>query len=109
MVEQLETLAETSAKAISNIKFDKVVVWDGGAGTGAGGTAGFLQNMAKTLPPMMHVLRDVAGMELPGFMGSIAGDGTAVPADMRGEVAVVAAASEPGRRNGEGHAAGDPA
>ena len=30
MLEKLDTLAETSAKAISNIKFDKVVVWDSG-------------------------------------------------------------------------------
>ena len=30
MLEHLDTLAETSAKAISNIKFDKVVVWENG-------------------------------------------------------------------------------
>jgi flotillin len=71
MVEHLDTLAETSAKAISNIKFDKVVVWDGGNG---GGTSGFLQNMAKTLPPMMHVMREIAGVELPGYMGRLGVD-----------------------------------
>jgi flotillin len=70
MVEHLDTLAETSAKAISNIKFDKIVVWDGGGANGA--TSGFLQSMANTLPPMMHVLRDIAGVELPSYMGSIA-------------------------------------
>jgi len=72
MVEHLDTLAETSAKAISNIKFDKVVVWDSGNG---GGTSGFLQNMAKTLPPMMHVMREIAGVELPGYMGKFGTDG----------------------------------
>ncbi len=66
MVEHLDTLAETSAKAISNIKFDKVVVWDSGQG-GKGGASGFLQSMAGTLPPMMNVLRDIAGVELPGY------------------------------------------
>jgi flotillin len=66
MIEHLDTLAETSAKAISNIKFDKVVVWDSGNGNGA--TSGFLQNMANALPPMMNVLRDIAGVELPGYM-----------------------------------------
>jgi flotillin len=71
MVEHLDTLAETSAKAISNIKFDKVVVWDGGGPNGA--TSGFLQSMANTLPPMMHVLRDIAGIELPTYLGKIAG------------------------------------
>ena len=75
MVEHLDTLAETSAKAISNIKFDKVVVWDSGNG---GGTSGFLQNMAKTLPPMMHVMREIAGVELPGYMGKFGTDAPAV-------------------------------
>lgn len=75
MLEHLDTLAQTAATAISNVKFDKVVVWDGGSGAGSGATAGFLQNLGKTLPPMMHVLRDIAGVELPGFMGSISDDG----------------------------------
>jgi flotillin len=69
MVDHLDTLAETSAKAISNIKFDKVVVWDSGTGNGA--TSNFLQNMANTLPPMMHVMQQIAGVELPGFMGKL--------------------------------------
>ena len=75
MIEHLDTLAETSAKAISNIKFDKVVVWEGGNGTA--GASGFLQNMAKTLPPMMNVLKDIAGVELPSFLGSMTDDGPA--------------------------------
>jgi flotillin len=70
MVEHLDTLAETSAKAISNIKFDKVVVWDSGQG-GKSGASGFLQSMAGTLPPMMNVLRDIAGVELPGYVGRL--------------------------------------
>ena len=75
MLEHLDTLAETSAKAISNIKFDKVVVWDGGDGA----TSGFLQNMSRTLPPMMHVLQDIAGVELPNFLGKLKpADGAAV-------------------------------
>jgi flotillin len=80
MLEHLDTLAETSAKAISNIKFDKVVVWD--SGNGAGSAAGFLQNMAKSLPPMMHVLKDIAGVELPGYLGTMNGEvkeGVVVP------------------------------
>ncbi len=78
MVEHLDTLAETSAKAISNIKFDKIVVWDSGAG-GKSGTSGFLQSMANTLPPMMNVLRDIAGVELPGYVGRITDEGNAAP------------------------------
>ena len=32
MLEHLDTLAEKSAQAISNIKFDKVIVWENGGG-----------------------------------------------------------------------------
>ena len=32
MLEHLDKLAETSAKAISNIKFDKIIVWENGGG-----------------------------------------------------------------------------
>ena len=56
MLEHMDKLSETAAQAISNIKFDKVVVWDAGAnghngngdgnGNGVGATAGFLRNMA---------------------------------------------------------------
>lgn len=75
LLEHLDTLAETSAKAIANVKFDKVVVWDSGQGNGA--TANFLQNMSRTLPPMMQVVRDIAGVELPAYLGTIAPDGAA--------------------------------
>jgi len=74
MVEQMPMLAETAAKAISNIKFDKVVVWDGGQGSGA--TAGFIQNMSRSLPPMMQVLREIGGVEMPEFLGRAAVDAT---------------------------------
>jgi len=70
MLEHLDTLAETASKAISNIKFDKVVVWEGG-GQPHGATAGFIQNMGKMMPPMMQVLRDIGGVELPSYMGTI--------------------------------------
>ncbi len=62
MLEHVDNLAETAATAISNIKFDKVVVWDG-AGNGTGATAGFLQNMARSLPPMMQVLQEIGGVD----------------------------------------------
>ena len=43
MLEHLDNLAEASAKAISNIKFDKIVVWEGGGGNGHSSTADFSQ------------------------------------------------------------------
>ncbi len=76
MLEHLDKLAESSAKAISNIKFDKVVVWEGnGNGSGTGSqTSQFLQNLARVMPPMMQVLRDVGGVELPEYLARLQGE-----------------------------------
>ncbi len=63
MLEHLDNLAEASAKAISNIKFDKVIVWENGGQNGKSNTASFLQNIAGSLPPMMSVLKDIGGVE----------------------------------------------
>ncbi len=65
MLEHLDNLAEASSKAISNIKFDKIVVWENGGKDGRGNTADFLSNMAHTLPPMLQVMKDIGGVELP--------------------------------------------
>jgi flotillin len=77
MLEHLDKLAETSAKAISNIKFDKVVVWEnGGNGHGAGNnTSNFLQNMARVLPPMMQVMKDIGGVEMPEYLARLTPEG----------------------------------
>lgn len=78
MLEHMDKLAETSAKAISNIKFDKVVVWDGGGGGGADGkpghssaTAGFIRSLASSLPPATDMLKEVAGVEMPKHWASL--------------------------------------
>ncbi len=71
MLEHMETLSETAAKAISNIKFDKVIVWENGGKDGVGSTAGFLQNMAKTLPPMLQIMQDIGGVKMPEFFGKM--------------------------------------
>jgi flotillin len=72
MLEHLDALAQTSAQAISGIKFDKVVVWEnGGNGSGTTNTAHFLQNLARVMPPMMQVLKDVGGVEMPEFLARL--------------------------------------
>ncbi|MEN1682210.1 MAG: flotillin family protein, partial [Planctomycetota bacterium] len=74
MLEHLDNLAESSAKAISNIKFDKVVVWENGGGKdGRNSTAEFLNGMAGTLPPMMSVLKDIGGVEMPEALAKLTG------------------------------------
>ena len=69
MLEHVEKIAETSATAISNIKFDKVTVWDTGAGAGGapgtGSTANFIKSLATALPPTMDIVESVAGVSLP--------------------------------------------
>ncbi|MDR1924222.1 MAG: hypothetical protein LBQ66_07605 [Planctomycetaceae bacterium] len=74
MLEHFDNLVEASAQAISKIKFDKIIVWDGGTkDNGQSATAGFLQSMAKTLPPMLQVMKEVGGVEFPETLAKIAG------------------------------------
>jgi flotillin len=75
MLEHLDTLAESSAKAISNIKFDKIIVWENGGQNGRSSTADFLHKMAGTLPPMMQVMRDIGGIEIPESLAKLVGEG----------------------------------
>ncbi len=77
MLEHLDKLAETSAKAISNIKFDKVVVWENGGADGRSNTADFLHKMAGSLPPMMQVMRDIGGVEIPTSLAKLVGEDSA--------------------------------
>ncbi len=76
MLEHLDKLTEASSRAISNIKFDKVVVWENGGAGGTSNTASFLQSMARTLPPMMQVMRDIGGVELPEALVKLGADGS---------------------------------
>ncbi len=71
MLEHIEELSKTAAQAISNVKFDKVVVWDGGGENGKSGTAGFLRGLAGALPPMMHMMRDIGGVDMPAYFGKL--------------------------------------
>jgi flotillin len=85
MLEHFDNLVDASAKAISNIKFDKVIVWENGSQNGHSNTANFLQNMARTLPPMMQVMKDIGGVELPESLVKFAGDGDGVASNEDGE------------------------
>jgi flotillin len=95
MLEHLDSLAEASSRAISNIKFDKIVVWENGGHNGKSSTADFLSGMAKTLPPMMQVMRDIGGIELPEALVKLGADenktvGAAAPAAANGNGATAA-------------------
>ena len=73
MLEHFDNLVEASAQAISNIKFDKVVVWEGGSQNGTSSTANWLHNMSHTLPPMMQVMKDIGGIEIPETLAALSG------------------------------------
>jgi flotillin len=76
MLEHMDALTKSAAQAISNIKFDKVIVWENGGanGNGTSNTANFLQNLARSMPPMMQVMKDIGGVELPEFIAKLTPD-----------------------------------
>ena len=94
MLEHLDNLAEASAKAICNIKFDKVVVWENGGANGRSNTADFLHKMAGTLPPMMQVMRDIGGVEIPDSLAQAGGRRTRSKTDGNGHVRTARARGE---------------
>jgi flotillin len=97
MLEHLDALAQASAQAISNIKFDKVVVWEGGGNGSGSNTAAFLKDMARVMPPMLQVMRDVGGVEVPEYLAKLTGDAEAKPAPAANGPAAVA---KPARSGG---------
>ncbi|MEZ5977294.1 MAG: SPFH domain-containing protein [Planctomycetota bacterium] len=74
MLEHIEALSRNAAQAISNIKFDKVVVWDGGTKDGKSATSNFLQNLGATIPPVLQMMRDIGGVEMPEHFGKLMED-----------------------------------
>ena len=74
MVEKLPEIVAEQVKAIQNLKIDKITVWDSGRGEKGGSTADFLSSLIGSLPAV-HELADQAGIELPGVLGRIAGEG----------------------------------
>jgi flotillin len=74
VIEQLPELIEQQVKAISNLKIDKVTVWDGGSsanGEGGNSTSDFLSGLVKSIPPLQELTRNV-GVRLPEYLGSMA-------------------------------------
>ena len=70
LADKMEELMRIQVDAVKSIKIDKVTVWDGGEGKdGKTATAGFVSGLMKSIPPMNEMF-DMAGMELPKFLGS---------------------------------------
>ena len=83
MLEHIDHLSEVAAQAISNIKFDKVVVWDGQGSGGDGGsaTSNFLRGLASSLPPALTMMKDIGGVEMPEFFGRLIEEAEKVEAE----------------------------
>jgi flotillin len=71
ITEQLPNLVREQVNAISNLKIDKVTVWDSGTNNdGKTRTADFLSGMIKVLPPLHELARN-AGLDLPTYLGEL--------------------------------------
>ena len=69
IADKMEDIIRVQVEAIKNLKIDKVTVWDSGTNAdGKSSTANFLSGLMKSLPPM-NELFDMAGMELPEYLG----------------------------------------
>lgn len=71
MVEKIEAIVSKQVEAISNLKIDKITVWDSaGGGNGEGSTANFVSSLIHALPPV-HDVAKMAGIDLPEYLGSL--------------------------------------
>ena len=68
LADKMEALMQIQVDAIKNIKIDKVTVWDGANGEKSA-TANFLSGIVKSIPPMQERF-DMAGMQLPSYLGT---------------------------------------
>jgi len=68
LADKMEALMQIQVDAIKNIKIDKVTVWDGANGEKSA-TANFLSGIVKSIPPMQELF-DMAGMQLPSYLGA---------------------------------------
>jgi flotillin len=70
MIEKLEELVARQVEAISNLKIDKITVWDSGGNGDGSSTSNFIANLFKSLPPLQEI-SNMAGLELPEYLGKV--------------------------------------
>jgi flotillin len=70
IADKIDELVKIQVEAISNLKIDKVTVWDSMGSDGqTPATANFLSGMLKSVPPLSEMFK-MAGMEIPQYLGS---------------------------------------
>ena len=47
------------------------MVWDGGNGSGKNATADFIRGVAHSVPPTLDILKDIGGVDIPQYIGSL--------------------------------------
>ncbi|MFC1936449.1 flotillin family protein [Chloroflexota bacterium] len=70
LIEKLEELVARQVEAISNLKIDKITVWDSGGSGDGSSTSNFIANLFKSLPPLQDI-SEMAGFELPEYLGKV--------------------------------------
>jgi len=70
LADKIEELVKIQVEAIKSINIDKVTVWDSMSGEGnSPTTANFLSGMMRSIPPLNELFK-MAGMNIPGFLGT---------------------------------------
>jgi flotillin len=100
LIEQLPQLVAEQVKAVSNLKIDKITVWDTGTKPdGRNATSDFLAGMVNSLP-RLHELAAQAGIELPSALGKIHRDRAGSAAATAAAEASTTTAVAPGKASG---------
>lgn len=70
LADKIEDLVRIQVEAIKNLQIDKITVWDSMSGDGGTPTtSNFLSGMMRSIPPLNEMFK-MAGMNLPGFLGT---------------------------------------
>lgn len=81
--DKLPELVKMQTEAIKNIKIDKITVWENGmGGDGKSSTANFVSGLYKAVPPLKDIF-DMAGMDLPNYLGKKNGGSDTDVIDMK--------------------------
>ena len=80
IADKLEEITRIQVEAIKNLQIDKITVWDSGAKSdgGKGTTADFISGLYKSVPPLTELF-DMAGMQLPEYLGTPKTDAVEAP------------------------------
>jgi len=74
IADKIEDLVKLQVEAIKNLQIDKITVWDSMSGAeGSPTTSNFLSGMMRSIPPLNEMFK-MAGMNIPGFLGTDAID-----------------------------------